>query len=433
MQYVAIEAFLEISAIFAGILFALIALIGVYYYSSDIQYRRWAFSHLAFWIAFLPINILAIVPYAGEFVTLLLKVFGALILLRAFNYPRLSHVPNKILHPGILLLLGIFWTPIIILSLPTVSGSIVSSAFMAFAFGFAAKEILSNERDRSKLWLSAGLSYLIWSVSSLPMMLLPFIPEIVLFGYIQFIGQSLVLITMFLSFMGGVTRNTEKSLRLTETTSSIITHDMRNYLNVASSALELAEGFDSESTKMIDTAREALMEASIFMKRTRSLLLDISTFTPSSVDLDLATLVKEAVLQTLQEHSLDESRIVINDCDQCYVSTSPLMKQAIWNIIDNGIRYAEKTPSLSIDLIRNGDIVLSISDKSGGTNDSVKQQVMGRGNEDNGLGLGLTLVREISHICGVPVEIKDVIEQDTVVGTVYYLTFPTAGGIPSPK
>ncbi|MDF1539053.1 MAG: HAMP domain-containing sensor histidine kinase [Candidatus Thorarchaeota archaeon] len=431
MQYVPIEAFLEISAIFAGVIFAVIALIGVYVYSSDIQYRRWAFSHLAFWTAFLPISIFSSVPYVGEFISLLLKAIGSLILLRAFNYPRLSQVPNKILHPGMLLILILYWTPVVVLTLPTVTGAIICSTAMAFAFGFAAKEILTNTHDRSKLWLSVGVSYLLWSISSIPMILLPFIPEIVFFGYLQFIGQSLVLITMYLSFIGGVTRTTEKSMKLTETTSSIIAHDLRNYLNVASSALNLAEGLNDESIKMIETARTALQDASIFIQRTRSMLMEISTSTPSAIDLDLAILVKEAAFQAQKEHSLENTQIEINNCEQCYVSTSPLMKQVIWNIIDNSIRYSEQSPSLTIDLIRNGKIVLSISDHSGGISDSLKDLVMDQGTGENGLGLGLMLVREISHMCGVPVKIEDVVEQGNVIGTVYYLTFSLAGGIPS--
>lgn len=431
MQYIPVETVLEMSAIFAGVIFAFIALTGIFYYSADIHYKRWAFSHILFSVAFLPPTLTIDFVYAGEFVSILLRVFGCILLLRAFSCGRLSRIQNSRLHPTVFLILLLGWVPVILLSLPTASGAIPTSIFMAFSFAYAARRILTNEKDGTRMRLAAGASFLIWAIVTVPMTLLPFFSELLVFGYLQYIAQSLVLITMFLSFVQNSRRRMELNLKLMSVMGSLISHDIRNYLNVAYSAIELAEGRDLKSSKLIETARSALESATEFINSGRDMLVELGSHSTASVDLDLTHMVRDVVARSQHEHSLDDTSISFDVQKSFYVSTSPLMAQVIWNLIDNGIRHAPNSPHVLLELSKEKEITLSIKDRAGGIDEALKKKILRSKNGTNGLGLGLMLVREISSICQVNLQINDIVEDEKVVGSSFQLSFRPAGGIPS--
>ena len=85
MQYLPVDPIIEQTALYTGAVFAAVVLLGVYYYSGDARYKRWALSQLAFWAAFLPPSLFNGVPLFGDFLSMLLEVLGAIILLRALK------------------------------------------------------------------------------------------------------------------------------------------------------------------------------------------------------------------------------------------------------------------------------------------------------------------------------------------------------------
>ena len=429
MQYVPIEAVLEMSAIFAGVFFAVIAIIAVFHYSTDIRYRRWAFSHLLFWIAFLPLNFYGEFIYAGYFLSMLLKVHGSILVLRAFGFKPISRISNAKLHSTLSVILVLYWILVVALGLP-ITSIILSSSLMAFAFAYAGLEILHYPQIQTKTWLSAGWSFLFWSVTSIPMIFLPFLPELVFFGYLQFIGQALVLVAMFLSFFASITRQLARNLKLTEMTGSLISHDLRNFLNVTSGALDLVEPRDEESEILLRTARDSIEDAGHFIKDVRTMLIEIGTLSTVTVDLDLTEMVNKVITRAMQEHGLDATQVQFTTDETILACTSRLMGQVIWNIIDNGIKHTSDSPEITISILVHGYVILSISDRSGGMSDDLKERLVGTYKNGNGLGLGLMLIREISDVCSVGLRVEDRVENDAVVGTIYHLEFPSAGGIP---
>ncbi|MFW9850022.1 MAG: sensor histidine kinase, partial [Candidatus Thorarchaeota archaeon] len=430
MQYVPIEAMLEMSAIFAGLFFIVIAIVAVYHYAMDVRFRRWAISMILFWIAFLPVFVLANFYYMGDFISSLLRVYGAAILLKAFGYTPLRKYSNKTLHPILFVIMGAYWIPIVLFGFPNTSGAIISSALMAFAFAYAGREILNFTHNRTLGWMSAGLSYISWSIFSIPMILLPLFPQINVFGYLQFISQCLVLVTMFLAFFGSITRRLERNLKLTEITGSLISHDLRNYLNVTQSALDLIIAKDDDSEEMLQTAKDTITKASEFIKNVRSVLIDIGMHSIAMDDIDLSILVNDVINRIKLEHQVDDSQLEVIIHDSAVACTSPLMAQVIWNIIDNSITHSPDTPQIVVSIQTNSNAVVAISDKSGGLSEELKEKLLTRGNDANGLGLGLMLIREISNVCSVVLKVEDRYEEDSIIGTTYYLEFPAAGGIP---
>lgn len=433
MQYLPIEFVLESSAIFAGVIFALVALFGIYYYSADIQYRRWALTHLSFWIAFVPPNVFIGIPYLGDFLSMIIKFYASILLLRTFNFRRLSKVPNQIAHPLTFVIISFFWLVIASNNLPSSISAMPTSFAMAFAFFYAAREIIRNSRDRSKIWLSAGASYFLWACASVPMIFLPFFEGVIIAGYVQFVGQAAVMITMFLAFIGTTRKRIEENLRLTTVFGSLVSHDMRNYLNVAQGAIELVDGDDPESWEMLETAKRSLNSASDFMTQLRSIWMDLGSHNIHINDLDLCDILQEVMQRVAKEHSLRREQIDVNCSGKFYVSTTPLISQVIWNLIDNAIRHSKEEPSISISVCSGSSVILSILDRSGGIAPPIKKKMLAENGDRNGFGLGLMLVKEITTIYGIRLTIEDRLENEKIVGTKFSIFLPHSGGIPSRK
>lgn len=433
MQYLPVDPIIEQTALYTGAVFAAVVLLGVYYYSGDARYKRWALSQLAFWAAFLPPSLFNGVPLFGDFLSMLLEVLGAIILLRAFNYRRFSKASNRLIYSVVLVILLSLWLPVVMFTAPLSVPAIPSTVIMIYAFAYAARTILNETENRSVIWASGGWSYVLWFLASVPLVLLPMIPGVILARFIQILAQLGVTITLFISFIDNTKQRIQGNLKLATISGSLLSHDLRNYLNVAQGAIDLVNVKDEDSADMIATAMRALQSAVAFMHQTHNLWTELGSGPAYLTDIDLQSIVKEVVARAKQEHTLREGQISIELSERCYISSSSLIAQVIWNIIDNSIEHSKSEPIIRIKLLASSSIVLSIADWSGGIPEEQKERIMSRKSNPAGLGIGLMLVREISHIYGIPIKVEDNVEDGSPVGTVFTMTFPYSGGVPSKK
>ncbi len=364
---------------------------------------------------------------------MLLNVYGSIVLLKAFNYRQLSNASARLVHALTLGLLLPFWLLVILLSLPPTISAVPASLIMAYAFAHAARKILKDEDDKGRVWLSAGWSYGLWCASTIPLVFLPVAPEVIVAGYVQIAAQLLAVIALLLLFIGNSMQSAQGNLQLATISGSLLSHDLRNYLNVAQGAIDLVNAKDDEAQNMIATATRALHSAIAFMHQTQGLWTELGTGPAYQTDIDLQSIVKDVVARANQEHTLRRGQISIEVSDCCYISASSLIGQVIWNIIDNSIEHATSEPKIRIRLLANSNIVLSIADWSGGISQEQKERIMSKKSNPTGLGIGLMLVREISHIYGIPIDVQDNMEDGSRVGTVFTMTFPYSGGVPSKK
>jgi signal transduction histidine kinase len=433
MQYLPVESIFRPEFRLFGVVLAVVVLFAVYYYSLDTRYKRWALSMLAFWIAFYLPNLLSSFPYASGFSSMLFKVCGCIILLKAFNYRRLSNMASRRVYAlGCGLLLSL-WIPVMLLSLPTTLSALLSSTIMAYAFAYTARKILMNQEDRSRMWLTAGGTYVLWSVASIPTTLLPIAPGVIVAEYVQLAAQMVAMIVLALLFISSSVQKSQANLKLATIFGSLLSHDLRNYLNVAQGAIDLVDLEDEESEKTVTVASNALHSAATFMQQTHNLWRDLGTEPSYLTDIDLYSMVRDVVSRANQEHTLREEQITLEGSGCFYITSSGLISQVIWNIIDNSITHAKSEPKIHIRLLAEDNIVLSITDWSGGISQEQKRQIMSKKGSSAGLGIGLMLVREISHICGIPITVRDNCDADIVVGTVFTMAFPYSGGVPSKK
>lgn len=433
MQYLPVDPIIEQTVLYTGAVFAAVVLLGVYYYSGDSRYRRWALSQLAFWTAFLPPSLFNGVPLIGDFLGMLLEVLGSVILLRAFNFRRFSKASNRLIYSVFLVILISLWLPVVLFTAPLSVPAIPSTLIMIYAFAYVARTILNEKENRNKIWISAGWSYILWFFASIPLVLFPMVPGVVLARYIQSLAQLGVTITLFISFIDNNKQRIQGNLKLATISGSLLSHDLRNYLNVAQGAIDLVNASDDDSKEMIATATRSLHSAVTFMQQTHGLWTELGSGPAYLTDIDLQSIVKEVVARAKQEHTLREGQISIELSERCYISSSNLIGQVIWNIIDNSIEHAKSEPMIHIKLFADRSIVLSIADWSGGISQEQKERIMSKKSNPAGLGIGLMLVREISHIYGIPIRVEDNVEDGVPVGTVFTMSFPYSGGVPSRK
>ena len=198
-----------------------------------------------------------------------------------------------------------------------------------------------------------------------------------------------------------------------------IAHDMRKPISRMRSRIELAlmgprdaEGYREVLVRTIEEADEVL---TLF-----NALLTIATTesgTPRDhfEELDLGELARSAV--EIYEPLAEDAglRLVLRADQPVKLSGNPhLITQALANLLDNAIKYAPGSGSVSVEASSDGsDAVLSVADSGPGISPSFRDRALDRfsradaSRTTTGSGLGLSLVRAVARLHGGTVVLHD--------------------------
>jgi signal transduction histidine kinase len=167
---------------------------------------------------------------------------------------------------------------------------------------------------------------------------------------------------------------------------SIVSHDLRNPLNVANARLELlAEECDSDHLGHIERANdrmEALIENLLMLARqgetvTERELIDLSALVNgcwANVETDDAT--------------------IITDIDRTIRADESRLKQVFENLFRNAIEHSEATVTVTVGSLENG---FYIEDNGPGIPDDARENVCeaGYSTQQGGTGFGLSIIEQI--------------------------------------
>jgi signal transduction histidine kinase len=207
-------------------------------------------------------------------------------------------------------------------------------------------------------------------------------------------------------------------------------HELRTPLTILKGNTEVAM-MKEDSNKI--TLSKNLVEINHLITLTNDLLL-MARFDNHSMKLmrkrfDLSNLIKEAILNFEQRFKEHQIQLVANIDDRILIDGDPtLIKRAIYNLLDNSIKYIGNGNAVYVSLrkSKSGGIQLSIRDEGIGIPENKLTSIFDRfyrvqedRNKDiEGTGLGLSIVKSITDIHGF----KLVVQSELNKGSAFIIT-----------
>ncbi len=179
---------------------------------------------------------------------------------------------------------------------------------------------------------------------------------------------------------------------------SIITHDLRNPLNVAEGRVELAhEDCDSEH---LDCAADAI-------ERSIQLVDDVLALTREgreSVDVEQISL-EDLVEESWQTIETEEARLVV-DAERRLRADRSRFKQLLENLLGNAVKHGPDGVTVTIGTMDDG---LYVEDDGPGIPEDESDEIFesGYSTEEEGTGLGLPIVQKIAGAHGWDIGVTD--------------------------
>jgi len=303
----------------------------------------------------------------------------------------------------------------------------IAGLYVAYACLHSAHTVhgFKDVADMSKAWLMAGL--IVWAISWI---IFPFVAVIPSFYYyvlsVQAAGVIITGASMLTLFIRLVTKKFVQQYQASQIMSSLIQHDIRNYIQVARSALDLAEGTTLVEDYWINIASESLDDARDFINEMRAITALLSRQGSEPVLTNLSLIITQILNRVVREYSLEADQVQVEICEERMIRSCPLLKEILWNIFDNAFKHGSKELYVR-DVSTRSDAILEISDRSGGLSKEIKDFLNSRDSLSEtaapGFGLGIILIHELSTMCDLDFQVEDILEGSTVIGTKFTLCF----------
>jgi PAS domain S-box-containing protein len=181
---------------------------------------------------------------------------------------------------------------------------------------------------------------------------------------------------------------------------SIISHDLRNPLNVALSRVELAQRErESESGH--------LGEAVAALERTEAIITDVLEKTRHGAGVDeFESLNLSATIETCWRQVPTAQATLVCETTQRIEADEGRLKQLLENLLRNAVEHAGSEVTVTIDDLKNG---FSVADDGPGIPNDERDAVFetGYSTTDDGTGFGLNIVQEIVTAHGWEITVTD--------------------------
>jgi signal transduction histidine kinase len=179
---------------------------------------------------------------------------------------------------------------------------------------------------------------------------------------------------------------------------SVLSHDLRNPLNVAEGRLELAQAeFDSEHFPPIERAHT----------RMRSLIDSMLTLARDGDDVGELESVPLASFAEQCWHNVDtQQATIVTPIEQTVQADRSQLKQLLENLIRNAVEHGDPEVTMTIGALDNGFFV---ADDGPGIPPEERGEVfdLGYSTADDGTGFGLSIVRRIADAHGWEITVTD--------------------------
>ena len=425
----ATDAVLDLILLFAFItLYGTVAW-GLIRYSKRQGYRLWAIGWLVYTIGALQGGFVSSATGLAPLDWIALNAMfigGALILdgIRAteLTRKRLQNYAIGVTIFSILLVLGLVFNighQVVFMPL---------GIFIIYVCIASSRIIIGFERssDISNWWLIVG--FLIWAASWVvsPFTLFNF-DLFDFFIILQALGVIITGSSMLTLFTRTVTKDLETQYQISQIISGLVQHDIRNYIQTASHALELTESENLVENHWISIASDVLVDAGHFVDEMRDISVSISQVKTPSGKVPLTDIVNRAKNRVVNEYKLNDEQVQVQIPADASIKNSRLIDELLWNIFDNAFKHGSPSILVQVKVSDSNGVELEISDRGNGLSDNIKTFL----NSTDALskpdkpvvGLGVLLIRGISSLCGIHLVVSDNVDDMSVTGTTYNLRF----------
>ena len=300
--------------------------------------------------------------------------------------------------------------------------------FIIYVCIASSRIIIGFERssDISNWWLIVG--FLIWAASWVvsPFTLFNF-DLFDFFIILQALGVIITGSSMLTLFTRTVTKDLETQYQISQIISGLVQHDIRNYIQTASHALELTESENLVENHWISIASDVLVDAGHFVDEMRDISVSISQVKTPSGKVPLTDIVNRAKNRVVNEYKLNDEQVQVQIPADASIKNSRLIDELLWNIFDNAFKHGSPSILVQVKVSDSNGVELEISDRGNGLSDNIKTFL----NSTDALskpdkpvvGLGVLLIRGISSLCGIHLVVSDNVDDMSVTGTTYNLRF----------
>jgi len=207
----------------------------------------------------------------------------------------------------------------------------------------------------------------------------------------------------------------EEASRLKDDFLALLSHELRTPLHVINNWLWQLRQTQNPSAAMQARALAAIERNTALQSRLVDDLLDVSRAAAGKLSIDTKLVDLGALCTTAVETSQSTARdkgvtLVLGQIGHPKVWGDPdRLQQVLWNVVSNAIKFSDAGGSVTFNVIQAGTrATLEIRDHGAGVTaeflpfmfDRFRQAEMGTTRRQGGLGLGLTIVREIMALHG---------------------------------
>ena len=179
---------------------------------------------------------------------------------------------------------------------------------------------------------------------------------------------------------------------------SVITHDLRNPLNVAQARTEMA--YETGEVEQLDQVMQA-------HDRIERLISDVRTMVKTEQRLDeTGPVALSQAAETAWQHVETESGTLVVDCRLTISASQGPLMQVLENLYRNAVQHAGPDVTVRVGDLADG---FYVEDDGNGIPESERESVLETGytDHDDGTGLGLTIVEQVATAHGWDVTIGD--------------------------
>ncbi|MCQ6561799.1 sensor histidine kinase [Paenibacillus mendelii] len=209
---------------------------------------------------------------------------------------------------------------------------------------------------------------------------------------------------------------------------SNLSHDLRTPLTMILGYAETIRTGAYKDENELQSGAKIILQRSRYMDKLLDQLLDIArheeyVLRPQLAMHNLSELMRKVAADYLL--FLDGKNVVveadIQDADVEVMIDAPLIERALRNLLDNAVRYGEGGHYLGIGLTEDEeDVILSVKDRGKGIAPEDRERIFERfyradeGRKGEGLGIGLSIVKEIAESHHGSIRLLDAAMTETV-------------------